>query len=610
MKEGIYQSLIQSIQSGEHLNMKLGKSGKIKIERKLPFLLIHRNTDPKNKMVPRLITGESSFLLTTPDENHTGKLAKGIKTIGKKISREFGAVMIIEIWIGKPDSKTFRIKAAKIKAPATIDTLTKGLNDYCVRNKSLDVKVERTTDRHPPDMEPILTIEQCQEMGAFLIGLEIPPFFKDESEKEFYFMEFRQFKTAFSKIIRKALYEFIRVQTTFEISSFNMLGSTKINKLVWEIDQQLFDIQNNFQFLLLISPTNVNEALVKFTVNNYKGNPQFLYRLLPIDPDYLKEELFKIKIRDIEDPTLAFLFMDKREEIEKQVTMLKERGTVNFKFSSIRLYSAVDKQLYETASSLLNEVSPEEEYKGKFLDCREMADLCRKEIDYYRQFYHEMDARVYVKPDIIGMLVSKGQLYIGEKYRVPENRVEALIHHEVGTHVLTFYNGSAQPFKQLCIGLADYDELQEGIAVLAEYLVGGLTKGRLRLLAARVVAAHCLTEGFNFEETFHELTGRCGMDVENAFQITARIHQGGGCTKDIIYLRGLIKLLNYIKEGGEIEPLFIGKIDLKHVSLINELRARKILKPMPLFPRYFKTDEAKERFERIKKGIALKELVD
>ena len=37
--------------------------------------------------------------------------------------------------------------------------------------------------------------------------------------------------------------------------------------------------------------------------------------------------------------------------------------------------------------------------------------------------------------------------------------------------------------------LPSYEETQEGLAVLAEYVVGGLDPRRMRVLAARVVAA-------------------------------------------------------------------------------------------------------------------------
>lgn len=87
---------------------------------------------------------------------------------------------------------------------------------------------------------------------------------------------------------------------------------------------------------------------------------------------------------------------------------------------------------------------------------------------------------------------------IRESFKVPKNRVDALVHYEVGTHVLTHYNGKAQPLKQLYTSFSDYDELQEGLAVLSDYLTVGLTRGRLRLLAARVIAGHSLTKGADF----------------------------------------------------------------------------------------------------------------
>ncbi len=610
MKRNKYQNFLKSIKTGDHLNLNLESGGRLKTERTLPYLLIYRNPDPKDEMVSTLISGESSYLIISDEEDYNGNIAKHIRHSARIISEKYGAVIIIEIWIGANSSNTFQIKAADTITPATINTLRVGLENFCATNKELFTEVVPTSERYPPSLKPIITLKQCQEIGAYLIGLEIPPFFKNEEAKEFYFMDFRKFKIAFSKIIRKSIFEFIRVQTSFKIQDHNVLGSTKINSAVWEVDKQLFEIQNQFQFLLLISPTNTNEAMQHFIDNSYNGNPKFLYRLLPIDPDRLKEQLFSIKIKKIQDPALTFLFMDKREELEKQITMLKERGSKNFLFSSIRLYNSVDSELYQTAENLLETISPESPFEGKIIDCFDMAEKCRMEIEYYKQFYPDLRATVEVKPDVVGMLVSKGNLYIGKNYQIPENRIEALIHHEIGTHVLTFYNGKVQPFKQLSIGLADYDELQEGLAVLSEYLVGGLTKDRLRLLAARVVAGHFLSLGMNFEDTFHKLTNNCKIDKITAFQVTARIHQGGGCTKDIIYLRGIINLLDYLANGGDLELLYIGKIALKHVPLIQELKARKIIKKPPLYPRYLQTTFAKERLERLKKGIQLSELID
>ncbi|MCH5599357.1 flavohemoglobin expression-modulating QEGLA motif protein [Niabella ginsengisoli] len=60
-----------------------------------------------------------------------------------------------------------------------------------------------------------------------------------------------------------------------------------------------------------------------------------------------------------------------------------------------------------------------------------------------------------------------------------------MLQHEIGTHVVTYYNGKAQPLELFSIGVPGYEELQEGLAVLAEYLNDGLTNSRMRTLAAR-----------------------------------------------------------------------------------------------------------------------------
>ena len=88
-----------------------------------------------------------------------------------------------------------------------------------------------------------------------------------------------------------------------------------------------------------------------------------------------------------------------------------------------------------------------------------------------------------------GLQVSGGNLLIDEHILLDPARVEALVQHEIGTHILTYVNGTAQPLRQLATGLAEYDEFQEGLGILAEYLVDGLTPARMRVLAGRVVAA-------------------------------------------------------------------------------------------------------------------------
>jgi len=175
---------------------------------------------------------------------------------------------------------------------------------------------------------------------------------------------------------------------------------------------------------------------------------------------------------------------------------------------------------------------------------------------------------------------------------------------------VTYFNGRAQPFRQLYCGLPGYEALQEGLAVLAEYLVGGLSRPRIRLLAGRVIAAHCLITGASFIETFRELHGTFGFDQRTAFTSTIRIYRGGGLVKDAVYLRGLVKLLKYLERGGELEPLFVGKITTEHIPIIQELQYRHVLKPAPLRPRYMEQPHITEKLTYLKKGLTPLHLVE
>ena len=150
--------------------------------------------------------------------------------------------------------------------------------------------------------------------------------------------------------------------------------------------------------------------------------------------------------------------------------------------------------------------------------------------------------------------------------------------------------------------------MQEGLAVLSEYLVGGLTQARLRMLAARVVAVHMMSADAPFAETWQRLVDEFGLERRSAWTITMRVYRGGGLTKDAVYLRGLVEILDYLKGGGEIEPLFIGKLALEHVPVVRELVYREVLLAPPLTPHYMTHPLAAERLRLAHAGLTVLDL--
>ena len=167
---------------------------------------------------------------------------------------------------------------------------------------------------------------------------------------------------------------------------------------------------------------------------------------------------------------------------------------------------------------------------------------------------------------------------------------------------MTHYNGSQQPFRELYAGMAGYEPLQEGLAVLAEYLSDELSHTRMRLLAGRVAAVDMMCNGADFIESFHGLVNEYGFSPANAYTICMRVYRGGGYTKDFIYLQGLVNVLDYLAAGKQLEQLYIGKITYEHLDFIEELQWRKVLKAPRLRPRFLDDPRTASRLKQLQQG--------
>jgi uncharacterized protein (TIGR02421 family) len=376
------------------------------------------------------------------------------------------------------------------------------------------------------------------------------------------------------------------------------------------VDRRLARISNSFDFLLQTTPVNTQSAWREFKLSHFQRIPTFHYRPLPIDPAIKKRELFSIPIERIEDPTLAYLFRQKRSELDHQLTMLLDRDTPKFLYGSLQVYGTVDDQLYNLAETILQTISPRSrDGRGGYIKATAFASLARDEVKYYQQMHAGVSATVQIRDDITGLIVSQGNLLISNRTRIPASRVNALLQHEIGTHILTYFNGRAQPFQQLYTGLAGYESLQEGLAVLSEYMVGGLSRPRLRLLAGRVLAVKRLLDGASFIDTYKELVFQHGFAQRIAFILVMRVYRGGGLTKDAVYLKGLVDVLVYLKRGGALEPLFVGKITTNDMPLIRELNWRQVLHPPPLKPRFLENGQSAKKLAHLRNGLTVLDLI-
>jgi uncharacterized protein (TIGR02421 family) len=372
------------------------------------------------------------------------------------------------------------------------------------------------------------------------------------------------------------------------------------------VDRELSELASGFRFLVDLTPVDLLEARRAFEADG--RSPTLHYRPLEDDPRLAAKRLAEVAVDAVTDPTLASLLLAKQRELALQLDMLACRGSEGFLPLSIELYGTVSARLLKEAEAILAGVPAPGLEQGPWLDAEAVAKAAQRELDLYRSFAPDLESHVEVREGSTGVMVSNGDVLVAPTAKVAVGRIEALLHHEVGTHVVTHVNGAHQPLHILASGLAGHDETQEGLAVLAEHLVGGLTAGRLRQLAARVVAVHQMVERASFEDVYAELVSH-DIPPGQAFSVTVRVFRGGGLTKDAVYLRGLLELVGHVASGGDLEALWLGKMPLTAVPLVDELHRRGVLHDPLLRPRYLEDPEALARLAHLSHVSALTELI-
>jgi uncharacterized protein (TIGR02421 family) len=619
--ESLYQAVEDRIAADQRLRRSLPGGGRIHVDRQLPFLVVYRPPeDGPDPGTAKLVTGSASYIVAPSAGALRGDVLRLVRTTAGALAKVFGAVLIVELWAAPvPDEEAasaelgrprFRLVAGRAELDSSyVARLERDLRRVAILKQRAAVEVTRGRVA-PPGLRPLVTATDAD--STHLVGLEVSSFFQTADHTAAYPLAQRDLKRQLTRALEQGFFVFAREQTTHRPRTYQALGRRAMVKAVWKVDEQLAEVGASLDLLMLVSPANTEAAWSAFQRSRHREPPRFLYRPLPFDPAVLKRLLFDIRIERIEDPTLAYLFEQQRLSFDRQLTLVAERETPAFVHDSVALYGDVDHELFALGSLVLERLAPGRETAGKggWVDSKAFAKRARAELRRYRRLAPELRSSVKIRDDVSSLVVSRGDLFVGHDMRFPANRVDALIHHEVGTHVVTHFNGSQQPFRQLAGGLSGYEALQEGLAVFAEYAVGGLTRGRLRLVAGRVVAARWLLDGAEFIDVFRLLNESHGFSSRVSYMIATRVFRGGGFVKDAIYLRGLADVLAYLADGGDPILLTAGKFALEHVPIIVELQRRKILRPAVLQPRWLEAPGASDRLHRCRSGLTIEHLLE
>lgn len=613
------------LRDGRPVRLDLAGGGRVFVDHAVPVLAVWRGVAPDTdgdadlheaaEEAHRLVTTQPAYVVAggaegaPPDE-----AVPTVEAVTEALAAAAGDVLVVEVWAslhpahrpGDPDPFHRRPGFTIYTGPdgpsaATVDALCDALSGVEIAEQGAEVVHVETPAPAPPGLAPLRP-----GRGGTLVGLAVDAVFHNAREGEFYPRVLDRVRTALAPALREAVAEAADVPAA-------ALGRSQLEPAAQAVDRGLSAISAQYGLLLQVTPINGDEAWEAFHGSGCEQAPELLYRPLTFDPDAVRRDLFALPLDAVEDVTVQALLRECRDETEAHVRMILDVGTPQFLPGSLRAYGAPDDDLVALARDVVARLDarPAPTAGGEVVGATAFAAAARAELEHYHAQSDLVPVEIEVRDDIPGsLMVSSGRLLVGSATQIDAERVPALLAHEVGTHVLTYANGAAQPLQQLRDGLAGYQDLQEGLAVLSEWLVGGLTVGRFRTLAARVLGADALVGGADFVETFRLLVDEAGLGDRAAFVVTLRLYRGGGLTKDMVYLRGLRDLLAHLGRGGAFWPLFVGKLALRHLPAVETLAARGVLRPAPLRPRYAESADALARLDRARRGLTVLDLLD
>lgn len=594
---------------------KVGESGRLHLDRKLPFLVVHRlpiGDSAARSLARRVALNSPAYLVWEegPDDDLASSLLN-------QLTEELGEPRMPLLVMALDDIAQLPEGENSPTLTPFVVTVAGGRSAREHRARATLVKAIEDIEidlRHPEVVEEGLRRDHwlvrslagnAERSDPLLVGL---PQIHHRTDGGIYPQIAHDLAVACGDVLLRTACAYLDDRPGQAPAHYRSLGRSAFLKAALNADAKLDRIAGSFDFLLSVSPINTAAALEQFVADGERKPPDFRYRPLTVDPDAVKRRLYRLDFSRLEDPLLERLFSDKRHEIDAQLTMLATRNTASFRPASLFLYGAVPATLLEDARSILA-VTRARAGKGATVSAPEVAAAARTLIGSYSRADASFGAEVEVREDVAGLMVTRNRLLIGSTTVMPAARLDALLSHEVSTHLLTFINGGAQGLAIFRNGLAKYEGIQEGLGVFAEWAVGGLSATRMKLIAARVVAVDAMQRGAEFMETYRLLRHDLRYSIAGAFGIATRVHRSGGLAKDAIYLEGFRAIVDYVAAGGALAPFWLGKIARTDVPAIEELLQRGLVHGPIFLPEYLGRPNVQKRVAQLSSGIGLDQLL-
>ena len=485
-------NLREALGQDKRIDMSVPPNGRIYLDSQLPFLCVYRRAGhPEDAFDGQLITTQAAFFITPDPQDEEDPSRAICEAIIETLTPVFGRFLLLEVWMrheggagdeaGHSDPGVNILVQSKHSEDKVVSVMVEVMKGVLYGDEPMPVRLSVTDKVKSPGRLPLLGKSALERLNCLIVGLECPPVYRDSKTSQFFPSLYREFRGNLAVALQRSFHAF-RPREGEPKSGYQALAPTRVRREAGVVDQKLEAVASQFDFLLYVTPVNSMDAWEQFAADDFERAPSFSYRPLPFETRQLKRDLYEVRLEQVEDPILWQIFAEKQDELDMQISLLRDRGSLHFRHGSIRLYGSADTELLALARNILSHGHLRSSPSGEPpLDAKQISVRALAEIEYYRSINPQFDAHVEITNTIAaGMMTSRNRLLVSSSVSFPANRVEALLNHEVGTHLLTWFNGRAQPLSLMHCGLAGYEALQEGLAVLAEYLCGGLDPSACR----------------------------------------------------------------------------------------------------------------------------------
>lgn len=373
---------------------------------------------------------------------------------------------------------------------------------------------------------------------------------------------------------------------------------------LFDIDANLNRLVKKIELLNYINPLNIEREKKQFFSSKYTYDPVFKYPKIKFNGYKLHRLFFSQRLERIEDDDVRQLYEDVIYEYSGLIECIE---TINhgrkFYFNSLKSFGTPTEKEIDNAKFILR--FDDSDFDEEMLPIYSATDA----VDYFKEYSkrYDFDYNIKLSTNLSAAAMvqnSTQTLVLRKNHKFSKNQLKVLTNHEIGVHMVTTFNGLAQPLKVFSNGLPNNVETQEGLAVYAEYMSGCLTMKRLKELAYRVIAVDTLNKGYSFADTFDLLFSQYKLNRDVAFAITLRVHRGGGFTKDHQYLCGINRVYNYAKAGGDLDVLLTGKVTLDYIDTIKKLQDKGLALPSKYFTdSYVNNDNSNKNLDFILKSL-------